>query len=244
MSGYDSVIYNETGLQHWWPFGDTSGSTALDNAGAGGGDNGVYQATYTLGQAGLPGSAYSSTLFTSGWVLTTSSFTLSWPTSMEIWFKTTATNGALMEAGNAQSGSPGNWNPLMGLGSGVSGGVGGSGRPGLYNFPNGTLNAPGAYNDNNWHHAVATITSSTWALYLDAVLIGSSGGTGQTFGGAYWRFGDFNGGSRWVGYLAHAAVYGAALSQAQITNHYKYGVGLLDVFSVSDPQAFRTPGIH
>ncbi len=48
---YGNLIWNETGLQSYWRFGELSGTSAADAKGT---NTGTYQGTPTLGGAGIP----------------------------------------------------------------------------------------------------------------------------------------------------------------------------------------------
>lgn len=85
------------------------------------------------------------------------------------------------------------------------------------------LDAPQGYNDGLWHHVVVTWDGNTGnvKMYVDAVLVAStSGGRTTTVSGlSIWYCGvHFFG---WNGSANNWALYGTALTQAQITSHYE-----------------------
>jgi hypothetical protein len=98
-----------------------------------------------------------------------------------------------------------------------------------------TVSSPAAYNDGNWHHVVATIDPTNgMALYVDGNLVAShavdaSGNYGfaQHYTG-YWRVGSDNlngwpsspSSSSFTGSIDDVAIYGSALSAAQVATHY------------------------
>ncbi|MDK1360173.1 DNRLRE domain-containing protein [Arthrobacter sp. zg-Y1219] len=90
-----------------------------------------------------------------------------------------------------------------------------------------------AYNDNAWHHAVATQTASGFTLYVDGNAVGSSQTpAAQTYTGS-WRVGG-DSLNNWPGrptsnYLAGSidefSAYPSALSAAQVARHFTAGGG-------------------
>ena len=96
-----------------------------------------------------------------------------------------------------------------------------------------TVTTADTYNDNAWHHAVATQTASGFTLYVDGTAVGSSQTpAAQTYTGA-WRVGGDTLAStpapRASTYLAGAidefSAYPTALSAAQVTRHFTAGGG-------------------
>lgn len=101
------------------------------------------------------------------------------------------------------------------------------------------------YADNTWHHVVATLSSAGQSLYVDGALAMTNPDvtTAQNFAG-YWKVGcgalggwrnaatdesggtnnDYSGPVYFTGQLQYAAVYTAALTAAQVEEHYLAGV--------------------
>jgi hypothetical protein len=99
------------------------------------------------------------------------------------------------------------------------------------------------YDDNAWHHAVATLSAAGMALYADGALVASDPsvtsaqcylGVGVCAAGAtsgYWRIGwdnltgayDTPPNPHFNGSLAYAAAYSFALTAAQVKDHYLAG---------------------
>jgi hypothetical protein len=98
-----------------------------------------------------------------------------------------------------------------------------------------TLNAPGAYHDGGWHHAVATLSSGGMRLYVDGVLEASNNRTTayhyNPYGSdGFWRVGgDTTTGmagvldATLVSSIDNAAVYTTALSASRVAAHYAAG---------------------
>ncbi|WP_051806683.1 DNRLRE domain-containing protein [Streptomyces sp. NRRL F-2664] len=91
-----------------------------------------------------------------------------------------------------------------------------------------TIATAGAYNDNQWHHVVATQGPGGMTLYVDGVPRGTLAVTSHENYSGYWHAGgDALGGwpdrptsDMWAGQLDESAVYPTVLSAAQVQNHY------------------------
>jgi signal peptidase I len=152
--------------------------------------------------------------------------------SVEIWFRTTSTRGG----------------QLIGFGDLASGTSNVADRriwmttAGVLNFSirqNNTvrtLSTPAAYRDGNWHHAVATLSSSGMRLYVDGALRASNNRNTayhyNPYGSdGFWRVGgDTTTGmagvldATLVSNIDNAAVYATtALTATQVTAHYAAG---------------------
>lgn len=98
-----------------------------------------------------------------------------------------------------------------------------------------TLNAPGSYRDGNWHHVIATLSSSGMRLYVDGALVASNNRDTayhyNPYGSdGFWRVGgDTTTGmsgvsdATLVSSIDNAAIYTTALSAAQVSAHYAAG---------------------
>jgi Concanavalin A-like lectin/glucanases superfamily len=156
-----------------------------------------------------------------------------------IWFKTSVIGGALIEFGTSSSdvGSS-QYDRHLYFDS--------AGRVVFGVYPGGvqTLVSPAAYNDGNWHYAVASLKSavtSTTArkrLYIDGALVANqtstvaAPGNGAEVYNGYWRVGHgkttaadgWTGtGQFFNGSLSNATVFPTELSAAQITGLYTAG---------------------
>ncbi|NYJ06258.1 PKD domain-containing protein [Petropleomorpha daqingensis] len=144
--------------------------------------------------------------------------------SVEMWFSTrSTTGGVLADFGDVEVGSTGgNHDRMVYLDD--AGHVSFAVWPGTPYV----VTSARTYNDGTWHHAVATMSRSGTALYLDGQLVGSRSDavSGQQLNGV-WRFG---GDSRWAGssdwftgQLDEIAVYSRALSADAVSRHYTVG---------------------
>ena len=108
--------------------------------------------------------------------------------SIEAWFKTSSTTGGKIAGlGNARSGLSTSFDRQIYMDN--------TGHVifGVYNGARHTVTSPGRYNNNAWHHVVATLSGGGMALYLDGKKIGVNQGTtiGATYSG-FWRVGGDN----------------------------------------------------
>ncbi len=97
-----------------------------------------------------------------------------------------------------------------------------------------TITSTAAYNDNQWHHVVASLGPSGMALHVDGASAGSRSDvtTAQSYMG-YWRVGGDSVGSwpsaptsaYFAGAIDDVAVYSRVLSGAEVQNHFARGQG-------------------
>ncbi|MCY0937192.1 DNRLRE domain-containing protein [Streptomyces sp. H34-S4] len=143
--------------------------------------------------------------------------------SIETWFRTNTTRGGkLFGFGNNQSRASSQYDKHIYMTN--------DGRLvyGVYTGATRTVTTAASYNDNQWHHVVATQGAGGMALYVDGVQKGALGvTTNENFSG-YWRAGgdNLNGwpdrpiSDYWAGQLDETAVYPTVLSAAQVQNHH------------------------
>ncbi len=105
--------------------------------------------------------------------------------SLSLWFKTTTNQGGrLIGLGGSQTGASANYDRHLYMNNA------GQLYFGVNPTPVKTVNTTTSYNDNVWHHAVATLSSSAGIrLYVDGVLIGTdaTATSGQAGYSGYWR---------------------------------------------------------
>jgi hypothetical protein len=206
----------------WYQLGDRSPATAQDVSATP--HNGIYQGGVTLGVPG-PTSCATAASFdgSTGYVSNANIVTSPATFSLEVWFNTTTKNGGLLAGfGSAVTGASGNYDRHIYLNN--------AGQIYFGVSSNQTVHSTTAYNDGNWHQAVATIGPAGMILYIDGALAASSASptaSSQTYSGS-WRVGyDSLGGwssaphsNYFAGSLAEVAVYGTQLSAARVAAHY------------------------
>ncbi|MFJ7203472.1 DNRLRE domain-containing protein [Streptomyces sp. NPDC098789] len=145
--------------------------------------------------------------------------------TLETWFKTNTTRGGkLVGFGNNQTRGSSQYDKHVYMTN--------DGRLtfGVYTGATRTITTGGAarYNDDQWHHVVATQGAGGMVLYVDGAQKGTLNvTTNENFAG-YWHAGgdNLNGwperptSDYWAGRLDETAVYPTALTAAQVQNHY------------------------
>lgn len=150
--------------------------------------------------------------------------------STELWFKTNTTRGGkLIGFGSSQTGSSSSYDRHVYMQN--------NGRLtfGVYPGSVKTVSSTAAYNDNAWHHVVATQGAEGIALYVDGKLVAQDAAiTGGAIFNGYWRIGGDTI-SSWPsapssayfdGAIDEVAVYPAPLNAGQVMTHFAVGRGL------------------
>ncbi|MGP9745367.1 PKD domain-containing protein [Brachybacterium sp. AOP29-B2-41] len=150
--------------------------------------------------------------------------------STELWFRTsTGRGGKLIGYGDASSGNSGSYDRHVYMRN--------DGRLvfGVHPGEVRTVRSPEAYDDGQWHHAVATLGAAGQQLYVDGQLVASDASTisAQPYSG-YWRLGGDNlsgwpnrpSSDYFSGSLDEVAVYDRALTAAEISAHFAVGAEL------------------
>lgn len=144
--------------------------------------------------------------------------------TVEGWFKTTSTaGGKIIGFGDAASGSSSTYDRHVYLGAD------GKLRFGVSPNVARVVTTPAAYNDGRWHHVVATLGAAGMRLYVDGALRAERADT--TSAGSYpgyWRIGGDSLAATWpgaagqnvIGDIDDVAIYGRALTQAEVATHY------------------------
>ncbi|WP_395245668.1 PKD domain-containing protein [Agromyces sp. MMS24-K17] len=208
----------------FWRLGEASGATANDSGMQG--MAGGFVGTYTRGAAGaLVGVSDPATKFTQGFVAGATQVASPNIYSTEAWFKTSTTRGGKItgfgDSRTGLSGSTANDRHVY---------MQDNGRL-VFGVRNGGVNTmvttSQSFNDDQWHHVVATQNSGGMKLYVDGELAGTNPlATGQSYNG-YWRAGgDRTWGSTSSyldGTIDEFAVYPVALSASTIRQHFQIG---------------------
>ncbi|MFZ3500477.1 DUF7594 domain-containing protein [Streptomyces sp. 5.8] len=156
--------------------------------------------------------------------------------TLETWVKTNTTRGGkLIGFGNNQSRNSNNYDKNIYMTNtgriffGVNSGGAKTISTGLFE----------TYNDNKWHHVVATQGAAGMALYVDGQLKSTSGVTGHQQIEGYWHVGGDNlagwpsrpTSNYFAGLLDETAVYPKVLTEAQVKNHFNLAKAATDTVS-------------
>jgi PKD repeat protein len=232
---YGKQVYQDNPWVYYRMGEATRTSTAKDS----GPDarNGTYNNTngITYGTAGALKNSTDTSITTSGssssgWLSSPSTGTAPSTFSVEVWFKTTTTQGGrLIGYGSSSTGSSSSYDRMIYLqntGQLIFGAY--TGSEAEVQSPAGT-----PYNNGQWHQAVATMSPTDgMKLYVDGALVGTNpNGVAQNFVG-YWRVGPDNvwegASSKYLnGSLDEAAVYNSVLTPDQIATHYTDGATVI-----------------
>lgn len=213
------------GASDYWRLGEPSGTAVYDWAGF---SDLTAGSTVTRGAAGaIGGDANTASTFDGSATGTAAqSTTQPGPNTFtaEAWVKTTSTSGGkVIGFGDRNTGTSSSYDRHVYMDN--------AGHFIFGVYPNAvrTVSSPGTYNDGQWHHVVATLSSGGMVLYVDGKRVGRDTGTtsGQPYAG-YWRIGGDNLGS-WPsrpssdflnGSIDDVAVYPTALTSTQVQKHY------------------------
>jgi len=216
-----------SGLYLSYPF---SGNA---NDASGNGNNGTAQggASLTTDRYNVSNSAYSFN-GTSQYISTTTASASPGPQnfSISVWFKTSSAGGMLVGYGSSQTGTSGMYDRHIYMNDA------GQIYYGLYPGAVQTINTTTTYDDGNWHHVVATTSTTNGSnLYVDGALQATDATmtTSQVYGvNGYWRV-AYDNLSAWTsaptdsyftGSLDDIAVYNTAISASQVAILYGAGV--------------------
>nr|WP_239579286.1 PKD domain-containing protein [Microlunatus panaciterrae] len=224
---YGKAVYNsEPDL--YWRLNEATGTAAADSS-----PNfqaGTYNGGYTLGSPSGVGLSTDTSVTldgTNGAVASNNTFVNPTTYSEELWFKTATTNGGkLIGFGNAQFGSSSGYDRhVYMLNSGQL-------RFGVWTGQTNVIDSPSSYNDDKWHHLVASQGADGMKLYVDDQLVGTNPQTGAQDYTGYWRVGGDNqwgdaNSNYFAGSIDEVAVYSKVLTTAEIQDHFLKGGGTL-----------------
>jgi len=157
-------LYRNGTVAAIWHFDEGSGTTAYDSSGNGNSGTLINGPAWVAGKSGsaLQFDGTNKYVNISKIVLPSNNV---W--TAELWFKTSTSGTLLSEQDVPYSSSPSSWDPFLYVETNgkLHGGI-------CCGIP--SLESSVAVNDNNWHHAVFVINSTTYQkLYLDGQLIGT-----------------------------------------------------------------------
>ncbi|HWV50455.1 MAG TPA: PKD domain-containing protein, partial [Microbacterium sp.] len=231
---YGAAVYGASPAM-FWRLGETSGTTAADSGREG--FPGVYNSTSIVrGETGaIDGTSNSAIRFTSSkngfgtWtnrqtVISARATTSPSTFAVEGWFKTTSTGGGkLIGFGNSNANTT---NASGTYDRHVYMTPSGQLKFGTHDGTQHILTAPGTYRDGSWHHVVGQQSAAGMQLFVDGALVDSNTVSTASVYSGYWRLGGdttWEGDPFWVGSLDDVAVYGSALSAAQVQQHFEAG---------------------
>jgi PKD repeat protein len=213
------------GATAYWRLGEASGTTVYDHAGF---NDATASSGVTRGAPGaIQGDQDGASTFSgnSTGFVASPAMTATPSFSIETWIKTDTTQGGkIVGYGAANTGDSGSYDRHLYMDN--------AGHLVFGVYPGGvrTVSTAGTYNDNNWHHVVATLDSGKgMVLYVDGKKVAADAGTtsAQVYQG-YWRIGgdNLNGwpsqpASNYIrGQIDDVAIYPSALTLSRVQQHY------------------------
>ncbi len=215
---YGKAVYADQ-PRLYYRLGENSGTVAADASG--GLSDGTYYNGYTLGRSGALVVADTAAGFdgNNGFVSSDESFANPSVYSEEAWFKTSTTRGGkIIGFGSNRTGSSGSYDRHVYMGD--------DGRLvfGTYTGQLNTITSTAAYNNDQWHHVVATQSGNGMRLYVDGELVGTNPQTQAEGYTGYWKIGGDNtwgsSSAYFDGTIDEAAVYLSELSATRVAAHY------------------------
>ncbi|MEU9379341.1 DNRLRE domain-containing protein [Streptomyces sp. NPDC048255] len=213
------------GAQQYWRYDESALPFAADSS-DGGNQSGVHLNAPALRQSPGAVSGASTAIGFNGTdtqVYADRRQTVGASYTVETWFRTNTTRGGkLVGFGNNQTRGSSQYDKHIYMTN--------DGRLvyGVYTGATRTITTGTAYNDNKWHHVVATQGPGGMTLYVDGAQKGTLNVTTHENFSGYWHAGgDSLGGwpdrptsEYWAGQLDETAVYPNVLGAAQVQNHY------------------------
>ncbi|MBT2468942.1 LamG domain-containing protein [Streptomyces sp. ISL-66] len=213
------------GAQQYWRYDESAGPFAADSS-VGGNQSGVHLGGPALRQSpgAVPGAGTAIGFDgTDAQVYGDKRQNVGSTYSVETWFKTNTTRGGkLVGFGNNQDRTSSQYDKHVYMTN--------DGRLafGVYTGGTRTVTTSAAYNDDAWHHVVATQGPGGITLYVDGVQKGTLNVTTHENFSGYWHAGGDNlsgwpnrpTSDFWAGRLDETAVYPTVLSAAQVQNHF------------------------
>lgn len=236
---YGQAVYNDS-PDSYWRLNESSGVTAVDTSGNSA--PGTYQSGVTRGTDGAVDGTTDKAVTLSGnadgLISSADQVSVGNGWSAEVWFRTgTSSGGKIIGFGSAKTGSSSNYDKHVYMTN--------DGRLvfGVYNGGTQTVTTSGSYNDNEWHHLVATQGSDGMGLYVDGSSVGTNPATTNQQYGGYWRVGGDNLGgwpnqpssAYFQGSVDEVAIYSSRLSAARISAHHDLGADGTDSQAPSAP---------
>jgi hypothetical protein len=212
-----------SGITSYYPLDTGVGAQAYDSGA------GAHDGTLQNSPSWISGKIAGALSFngSSQYVSTDASFTNPTTFTLELWFKTnTSQGGRLLGFGSSKTGASSSLDRHLYM-TNAGNIIFGVNPSGVMK----TVASSGAYNDNAWHHAVATLGSGGMHLYIDGTAVGSDPNTGAQNYSGYWRlaYDDLTGwpsaptSSYFNGSLDEVKIYSRELSSTEVSNEYAAG---------------------
>ncbi|BDV29518.1 PDK repeat-containing protein [Microbacterium terricola] len=230
LSDYASDVLNDD-AEHFWRLSDSDLATAGDWAGIS--DLTINGTVASTAGAILPDADTAKSF--SGGAFGSMTDAIAGPNTftVEAWVKTNTTSGGkIVGFGGSSTGNSGSYDRHVYMDN--------AGRIwfGVYPGDVRTVNSSAGYNDNQWHHIVASLSSGGMKLYLDGKRVAQRTDVTSAQGySGYWRVGGDNLGG-WPnqpstnylnGAIDDVAVYGDVLTVAEVQKHFRDSGRTLDV---------------
>ncbi|MCQ9163646.1 PKD domain-containing protein [Arthrobacter sp. STN4] len=237
---YGAAVYGAT-PDLYWRLNEPGGTTALDSSASA--NPGSYSGSTTRGVAGaIAGTQDAAVAFDGSSGMVAGNKATAGPTtySLELWFKTTTTQGGkLIGFGDQPAGLSNSYDRHVYMRND------GTLTFGTWTGAENTITTTAAYNDGTWHHLVATQSAAGMVLYLDGASAGTNPQAGAQDYTGYWRIGGDRtwggaGSSYFNGSLDEVAVYGAALGADTAVEHYRSGSGTPPPPNIPPEASIRT----
>ncbi|MCW4385442.1 PKD domain-containing protein [Salinibacterium sp. SYSU T00001] len=218
---YGRAVYDDDPILYWRLADDTA-TVAADSGMQG--TPGTYSGTATTGVPGVLTEGDDEAVGFTGDTVIGSDKAFANPRiySLEAWFSTTTTaGGKIIGFGDQRNALSGNYDRHLYMQD--------DGRLvfGTWTGSANTITTTDAYNDGDWHYAVATQSSEGMRLYIDGDLVGTDPQTSAQDYTGHWRIGgDTTWGSTsayFTGVIDEAAVYGTALSAETVAERFALG---------------------
>uniref|UniRef100_UPI001E3E9149 PKD domain-containing protein n=1 Tax=Propioniciclava soli TaxID=2775081 RepID=UPI001E3E9149 len=199
----------------YWRLDETSGTTAFDSTP--GTHDGTYVGDVTR-QVASPLAADNPAVGFGPEEFVSSTDRFNNPTvfSVEAWFRTAGTGGRILGFSSDAGARSAGYDRSIYVDE--TGHVGFGTWTGFAN----TVTSPNTYNDDAWHHVVATLGPTGRVLYVDGVAVASNTDPNAQDLVGYWKAGSdniWNGSGAFDGVLDEVAVYPTVLSPERVAAH-------------------------
>jgi hypothetical protein len=239
LSPYARAVFSDSPT-HYYRLGEGSGSSVVNWAGP---TANISQASNVNGQvnatagsgvsrgasgaiAGDPDNASRFNGTSSGRAVSSQQTWTDDSMTVEAWFRTSSSSGKILGFGNSGSVTGNSSSNSQDRSLYLNGGrVNWT----VFDTQNRTIQSGTGYNNNQWHHAVATLSPEGMRLYVDGTLVASNNSTsyGRGFWG-YWKVGGDTtpaGNQNFTGDIDEVAIYKTAITAGQVSQHYQLRTG-------------------